>query len=135
MANNPFSTCPHCGDSWTTRDEFLADPSLRVIAYDSNIKSLPDGELEFLHRVDGCDKKFTMRIGEFMDLYRGIRHKDNLALTTNCPRKCMDRNDLGRCSEKCRCAAGRETAIVVVCSQKADRRTAIFKGQSMLGVR
>jgi tRNA U54 and U55 pseudouridine synthase Pus10 len=60
-----FKQCSFCGKQWNTREEFLADGTLRLEGYQwDSLKVVagfpPDGMLVFTHSVDQCGTSLAL---------------------------------------------------------------------------
>ena len=107
-----FKTCPCCGASWPTRESFLADSYLRVDGYQSDFELLEEGLFFFTHCTD-CYSTMSVPAREFADLYTGPRYTERKTLTSECPRYCIDKEQLARCDAYCECAFVREVLHIV----------------------
>ena len=108
-----FKTCSCCGVSWPTRESFLSDPYLRVDGYQSDFEFLEEGLFFLTHCKDDCHSTMTIPAREFADLYSGCRYPQSKALSQECPRYCVDKEQLARCDAYCECAYVREVLSIV----------------------
>ncbi|MEE4252948.1 MAG: hypothetical protein V2I50_02785 [Desulfuromusa sp.] len=111
--NNIFKTCPCCEFTWTSREEFLADPNLDLNGYQVNFKRLEGGMFLFTHNVEACRSTMTIMMEAFRDLYSGETYTENKANSEECPRYCLDERQLSRCDALCECAFAREILQIV----------------------
>lgn len=108
METSVFRTCPKCGTTWATRSSFLADKLVKLNGYQASLSSLEKGLLLFTHLADNCHSTMGVYVTDFDDMFTGTRYTENKALTTECPRYCVDEKRLDRCDAKCECAFVRE---------------------------
>lgn len=67
MANTSFKICNFCKLPWTTREEFLRDPALKFIGYQSFVH---DGILGlFLFNHEPCGTTLALSANLFADLH------------------------------------------------------------------
>jgi len=99
---------------WRTRQDFLADKTIKLNGYQVSFKNIEAGLLLFTHMLDECRTTMGVPVSEFLDFYRGERFTENKALSPECPRYCIDKNRLDRCSARCECAFVREIIQHVV---------------------
>ncbi|MDR3708366.1 MAG: hypothetical protein P4L33_08695 [Capsulimonadaceae bacterium] len=124
MHDNGFKTCSFCKRQWQSRADFLADPSLRVVGYQADLERLDAGLLIFVHQLEPCGTSIAVPIGRFFDLYTGPTYSGKRAGLPECPRYCLDSEQLNRCAVHCECARARETMGVVV-NQLASARNSV----------
>jgi hypothetical protein len=118
-----FKTCPCCSYTWASREEFLADPNLELNGYQVNFKKLEGGMFLFTHATEQCGSTMTVIMGIFSDLYSGETYKENKALSEECPRYCIDEEQLARCDALCECAFAREIMQIILERQKEAKAT------------
>lgn len=106
--DNAFKICPGCNQIWETRNDYLNDETLVLNGYKADFKALEYGMFFFTHRVEGCCSTMVLLVNEFQDLYTGPLYPENKAISEECPRYCMDENELSRCDALCECAFARE---------------------------
>jgi hypothetical protein len=119
--NRFFKKCPSCLTEWRTRDDFLCDPGVTLNGYRVDFKELEFGLFFFIHKKENCLSTMTMLAREFIDLYDGPRLSESKEMTSECPRYCMDENNLDRCNVLCECAFVREIVHMIREKQKAER--------------
>jgi len=95
------------------RDEFLADPDLRLVGYQVDFEALHLGLLLFNHEVTGCGTTLAIAAGEFADLYDGPLFTAALRGTGCCPRLCLRHHELEPCLNECECAFVRQILQVI----------------------
>lgn len=123
---NIFKQCPCCSFTWASRDEFLADPNLDLNGYQVNFQNLEGGMFLFTHNTESCQSTMTIMMGVFRDLYSGATYTENKALSEECPRYCIEENQLSRCDALCECAFVREILQIILQMQnnaKAENLT------------
>lgn len=64
-----FKTCPHCAHPWPTRRDFLDDPQVELVGYQSFIQDAVLGLFMFNHH--SCGTTMTVRGARFEDLQQG----------------------------------------------------------------
>lgn len=116
--------CPCCSHTWTSREEFLADPNLKLIGYQVNFKNLEGGLFLFTHTLEKCNSTMAIKMGVFRDLYSGGSYKENKALSEGCPRHCLKEKQLDRCDALCECAFARELLPIIREMQKQAKALA-----------
>ncbi len=115
---NIFKTCPGCFHTWETREVFLSDQSLVLNGYKADFKDLEYGMFFFTHEIEPCHSTMTLMVEDFRSLYSGATYKENKALSEECPRYCIDEEQLARCEALCECAFVREISQIIVDMQK-----------------
>lgn len=108
-----FKVCPCCATIWETRSKFLSDPTLKFNGYQIFRPELERGLFIFTHLKEKCYSTLSIKILEFHDLYTGSRYNENKALSEDCPRYCLDENNLNRCDALCECAYVREISAII----------------------
>jgi hypothetical protein len=98
-----FKECPNCRFAWTSRDKFLADPTLALSGYQANLSSLDEGLFLFQHNTDGCGTCLAVETLRFKDLYEGPVFQKRLTGSEECPRFCFRTEALDPCPGKCEC--------------------------------
>ena len=63
-----FKVCTLCGETWKSREAFLADPRVRVIGYQVHFQDLQTGMFLFNH--DACCTTLAIDASLFTDLYQ-----------------------------------------------------------------
>ncbi len=114
-----FKICPCCFKKWTTREAFLSDHSLKLNGYKADFKDLEFGMFFFTHHIDGCHSTMALMVGDFRSLYSGEIYAEKKALSEECPRYCVNENQLSRCNAFCECAFVREIMHIIQMSQSA----------------
>jgi len=117
--NTAFKTCPGCFYCWSSRDEFLQDSSLELNGYKADFKELEYGLFFFTHKKGDCFSTMALEVNDFLDLYTGTRSQEKKALSTECPRYCIDEKQLNRCGVVCECSFAREIIQIIRESQKS----------------
>ncbi len=97
-----FKNCNSCGQHWESRDDFLSDPDLEVVGYQTFFSNLKLGLFLFNH---SCDTTLAIEADVFLDLYKGEYHDTRVPVKdVECPGRCLNKNILSPCSSKCKCA-------------------------------
>ncbi|HVP12390.1 MAG TPA: hypothetical protein VMV94_14535 [Phycisphaerae bacterium] len=109
----PFRVCSLCGATWTTRDAFLADGSLRLDGYKPNFQAMEKGLFFITHDRDECGFTLALVARDFLDLYGGPRYTERKTFSEECPRYCLDQEQLERCVAQCEYAFVREVLQIV----------------------
>lgn len=108
-----FKKCPCCGYVWTTREELLSDPSVKMIGYQVNFEHLELGLFLFKHIYSDCGTAMAIEAGDFKDLYNGPIYAKPLRDTDKCPDYCLNKEDLRPCPAECECAYVREVIQII----------------------
>jgi len=108
-----FKECTCCGHTWTTREDFLSDPTIILIGYQVRFDNLKLGFLLFNHRVEDCETTMAIEAGKFSDLYDGPIYDKPLTKTDDCPEYCLNKENLRPCPSKCACAYVREVIQII----------------------
>lgn len=108
-----FKVCPCCGKEWITQKEFLEDTNVTVISYKPDFMELKYGQIFFNHLIDSCKSTITLFVLAFENLYSGVRYHENRAESKECPRFCLDKDQLNRCDQRCECAYVREILSIL----------------------
>ena len=108
-----FKKCTCCGHTWTTREDFLSDPTIVIIGYQVRFDKPDLGFLLFNHLVRDCETTMAIKAGEFSDLYDGPIYEESLTNTGECPEYCLNKEDLRPCPAKCACAYVREVIQII----------------------
>jgi hypothetical protein len=118
-----FKTCPCCGETWETQRSFVVDQSLRLNGYMADFEELELGLLMFTHddKDDKCGSTMALHVQDFMNLYRGPVYEERRMGKEDCPRYCLDKENLQRCNAACECAYVRDL-IQIIMHAGADAR-------------
>ncbi len=92
---------------------FLSDPHLIFNGYQTNLGNLDEGVFFFTHIEDYCGSTIGLKVRSFASLYCGPRYSGNKQLSSACPRYCLDKNNLNRCSAQCENAFAREVSQII----------------------
>jgi hypothetical protein len=101
-----FKRCPVCGQQWLSRDDFLSDPSIRLLGYQVNFDALTLGAVLFNHET--CLDTLGVMVADFADLQSGPIFREMKNGTEECPGYCLHECNLSRCPVQCECAWVRE---------------------------
>lgn len=105
-APKPFKLCTMCGEEWTDRAAFLADPAVRITGYSAHFKDLELGLFYFNH--DSCRTTIALHASAFTDLHDGPVFEKRKTNTDECPRYCLKQSETRPCPAECECAYVRE---------------------------
>lgn len=114
MDGTGFKKCAACDTVWSSRDEFLADPSLILNGYKADFNNLGKGLFFFTHKREDCFSTMTLPAGLFFGIYHGERYTDNMRMQEECPRYCLDEKKLTRCRVACKNAFVREVMQIIL---------------------
>ena len=103
--NVMFKKCPNCGFEWSSRRDFLDDPTLEIIGYQANFEELAAGIFLFNH---SCHGTLAIPSGRFEDLYQGPIFARRAEDSEECPGYCLQEEELEPCPVECECAYVRE---------------------------
>lgn len=109
-----FKTCSHCRHRWSTREDFLADPLVKIIGYQVNFDHLESGLLLFNHLEDNCRTTISLKVDAFSDLFNGRIFEERLTGSSECPGYCLKKNILKSCPAKCECKYVREVIQLIL---------------------
>lgn len=107
-----FRTCS-CGCEWTSREDFLSDPEIKIIGYQVNFVQLREGFFLFNHLAKGCMTTMSIPAAVFLDLYSGQIFQDRLSGSFECSGQCLHQSNLAPCPAQCECAFVREVVSTV----------------------
>ena len=111
--NTSFKTCPMCNAEWQTMEEFFADPTLSFNGYQANFGILDEGLFLFTHDTETCGSTMGIKVRSFVSLFSGEKYSGSKALSKDCPRYCLDQNNLERCDAHCNNAFAREISHII----------------------
>ena len=109
-AVEPFKRCTSCTAVWRTRDEFLADPDVKLVGYQAHFEDLKAGFFLFNH---SCRTTVAMDVEDFLDLYDGPIFRQRATGGPDCMGYCLHRDELRLCPAQCECAFVREILQIV----------------------
>jgi hypothetical protein len=112
-----FKTCTTCLISWTTRDEFLKSPNIRLIGYQPNFELPDDGLLLFNHVDKKCGTTMALQVGLFSDLYGGPTYQELKKGLPECGGYCLNVKELSACGAQCSMAHIRKIMQIIVSMQ------------------
>ncbi|MBN1534172.1 MAG: hypothetical protein JXA20_15985 [Spirochaetes bacterium] len=119
-----FKRCSKCQQAWQTREEFLEDPAVVLVGYQTNFGELQLGFLLFNH---DCRTTIALEAGIFTDLYDGPVYTERRTGCEECPGYCLYQSELRSCPAACECAYVREVLQIVMKWQKRDGSSAAHK--------
>jgi hypothetical protein len=96
-----FKKCHTCGHVWPSREQWLCDPSLKLIGYQANFKAVKTGIFLFNHR---CRTTLALQAADFEDLYDGPIYVERATGTKECPGHCLHKDNFEACPARCECA-------------------------------
>jgi hypothetical protein len=108
-----FKICSLCGTVWKSRHDFISDPLIELNGYQVCLLELKYGMFLFSHNRENCHTTMALPVFAFLDLYTGPRYPENKALSPECPRYCINENNLERCRVFCECAYIREVIQLI----------------------
>jgi hypothetical protein len=111
-----FKVCPKCAYPWSTRDQFLRDPTLKLIGYQANFKALKTGILLFNH---SCRTTLALQAHDFVDMYDGPVFVERATGSDDCAGHCLHQSDLAPCPARCECAFIRQILQAILDWPKA----------------
>jgi hypothetical protein len=115
-----FKVCTFCGETWKSREAFLADPCVRVIGYQVSFQSLETGIFLFNH--EACRTTLAIDASYFTDLYSGPTFAVRKTETEDCPAYCLRKNEIRPCPAECECAYVRAVLDMIARWEKAPSR-------------
>ena len=114
-----FKVCTFCGAPWATREEFIKDPELELVGYQSNFNNLEAGLFLFNH---SCGTTIAIPVEKFTDLYNGPIFSEAKTGSDECLGLCKQRRNLQACPVKCECAWVREVLQILKSKGKPVER-------------
>jgi hypothetical protein len=116
VATEVFKVCGSCRRTWSTWEEFVTDPEVRLLGLQSRA-SLPDATvLVFEHFCGSSVSILTKRLHHLVPHHPGAKWP-SLRDTDECPGLCLDLSERGRCVAPCRHALDREILAIAVALQ------------------
>ncbi len=109
---HPVKTCGSCGRPWSSWDDFLADPQLRLLGLQA-VARVPDANLlVFEHRCGSSVSLLTTRLRHLIpehpsDAWPSLRG------TEQCRRHCLRLEDRDACDRPCMHARDRDLLALV----------------------
>jgi hypothetical protein len=117
-----FKYCTCCQQSWSSRDDFLSDPQIKLIGYQPHFKNMQEGLFLFNHL--NCATTISVISDKFRDLYTGPFYTDNkLSDQLNyddCPDFCLFKNKMHGCLQQCERAYVGEVIQIVTMWKKTE---------------
>ncbi len=107
-----------CGKEWENRDVFLDDKALLLNGYSADFDRMEAGLFYFTHKIPGCFSTLALCAEEFLDLYKGQKYLDKKTNEKDCPKFCLERENLSRCPSFCEYAFVREVIQIILQRQK-----------------
>ena len=118
-----FKKCPHCGQIWQSREEFLADKHIKIIGYQVNFQELELGLFLFNHFT--CKTTMSLEAGQFTDLYEGPVIKLRNTGSESCPEYCLHKSELRSCPAECECAYVRDIIQTIQLRESARLKSEV----------
>ncbi len=112
-SSNFFKTCPMCGKTWKTRDEFLKDRHLELLGYQANVEDLEHGLFLFTHNKVECGTTLSVAVKLLLDLNPGQRYPRLKFGTKECSGFCLKYANLEECEAECEGAFVRDLIKIV----------------------
>jgi len=110
MTDDPFKVCSFCGHSWTTRQDFLSDPDIDFIGYQSFVH---DGILGlFLFNHLPCKTTLTISAKKFADLHGNEIYQSREDFEEADPH-CLSSGSGHECPEACECGFVRKMIGII----------------------
>ena len=100
MSGTPLKICTVCNQEWHTVTDFLNDPEIEIIGYQSKFEELEDGYFLFNHN---CATTLAIPVDAFSHLRNGQVFTENKAGKKDCPGYCIQKWELGTCRNSCEC--------------------------------
>ena len=113
METNYFKKCPSCNEIWSTQNEFITDKLLEINGYKADFEKLEYGLFFFTHKNNNCFSTMAIEVKDFMNLYKGTIYSERKTGGEECPRYCLDKDQLDRCNVLCECAFAREIIQII----------------------
>ena len=110
-----FKQCNVCHKIWGDRQDFISDPEVELVGYQSNFKRLETGLFYFNHT---CRNTLAVKAEAFIDLYSGPLFQERKTGSADCPEYCLHKKQLEPCPAECECAYIREILQIL----KQDKR-------------
>lgn len=108
MKAETFKTCTNCGHVWSSMEEFLSDPELKMNGYQVHFDNLEGGLFFFTHLHEDCLTTIAIQVTDFLSLNdRPLLAKRDEQLCTGSS-FCVHKNDLQPKPVKCECSWVRE---------------------------
>ena len=105
-----FKQCSKCSKKWETQNEFLSDPDISLVGYQVHFEDLQAGLLMFNHN---CGTTMAFAVSDFQTLYQGPVFKESKTGSDECPKYCVNKNNLDPCPAQCECTFVREIIQVI----------------------
>ena len=97
----PFKICSMCGYEWPTLEQFVKDSNLQVNGYQASVESVVDGLFMLTHDCPNCYSTLAVKVVDFEHWDTGARPARLNLLNEDCPRHCLDQNNLEPCHAEC----------------------------------
>lgn len=101
MDGEPFKSCSSCSRVWQSREDFLADPAVELVGYQSFIQDEILGLFLFNHLA--CRTTLTVRAARFEDLHDGPIYRLRRRAAERGPGLCLARGEQAACPSACEC--------------------------------
>lgn len=123
--NSPFMTCSKCGYTWQTRDQFLDDPTIKIIGFQADIETPENSLYLFNHDLadDSCGSTIAIFVSHFLDMYDGPIYDEVIFGSETCSGHCARIDDMELCKNPCRNAVAREIMIQILERQSGHKET------------
>ncbi|MEN8200597.1 MAG: hypothetical protein ABFR63_11055 [Thermodesulfobacteriota bacterium] len=101
MPETLFRKCTNCHTKWKSVDDFLEDPNIAILGYQSNFGDLECGILLFNHL--SCENTLGFEVRQFSHLQEGPVFTENKTGKDGCPGYCLVMTKLNPCKNNCEC--------------------------------
>lgn len=118
METTPFKICTCCSKPWKTREDFLADPEIKLAGYQVAFEDLEGGLFYFNHQHKNCGTTLAIPVKEFtaLSLLPIVARRETKP--NCCPDLCVRRGALEPCPVACECNWVREIIQIISNWQK-----------------
>ena len=102
--------CQKCAYIWKSREDFLGDPFICLVGFQSNFKETEPGHYLFNHISEGnhCDTTLAVEVDAFLSLYKGKMFTHIKFGSQTCEEHCSSVADLAQCPVECKNAVARK---------------------------
>ena len=108
LVASEFKRCSMCNKAWASREDFLSDQQLDLEGYQADFDNLDNGLFLFTHNHSSCRTTMSLKVHQFLDLYRGPRYNERKTGGPECLGFCRTITNLDHCTAKCECSYVRE---------------------------
>jgi len=108
-----FGGCSRCHTQWDTRDGFLKDREVQIVALKPDLSGRDESRFIFHHVKPGCGADIEVPVALFDDLRQEPRVTELMFQSANCPGYCREVPNLKVCSVICRNASDRLLGVML----------------------